>query len=99
MFIHILVSRLSLPLLAFILFLRSLSGYQIFGLSIAQALVLVHLWTMFFLCDEIESKQYNLDIQFLIILKKPNYLFLYEYTICRFLFGACLCGLILFINF
>lgn len=65
-FILILVSRLILPLLAFILFLRSLSGYQIFGLSIAQALVFVHLWTMFFLCDGIDSKQYNLDIKFYI---------------------------------
>lgn len=48
-----------------IFFLSSLSGYQMLGPSIAQALISVHLWTMFLLCNKIESKQCNVDVTLL----------------------------------
>lgn len=77
MFILILVFRLILPLQAFILFLSSLSGYQTLGPSIAQALISVHLWTMFLLCNKIESKQCNVDVTLLFHIEGAKLLFVF----------------------
>lgn len=78
MFILILVFRLILPLQAFILFLSSLSGYQMLGLSIVQALISVHLWTMFLLCNKIESKQCNVDVTLLFHIEEAKLFSVFE---------------------
>lgn len=77
MFILILVFRLILPLQAFILFLSSLSGYQMLDPSIAQALISVNLWTMFLLCNKIESKQCNVHLKLLFHIEEAKLLFVF----------------------